>query len=135
MPLPLAGGGIALAGGGPFEQCPPGAFGLCLEARARNAASAAILLPVPDFGLPELPPLRSALARLLRELPHRPVYIGCRAGLGRTGTVLACLARLSGVEEDPVLWLRRHYDPRAIETPEQEAFARHALLRVTDTGC
>jgi protein-tyrosine phosphatase len=129
VPLPLPGGGTALVGGGPFEACPPGAFGLCLEERAANAAQAAILLAVPDFGLPKLPPLQKALAAILVELPHGPVYIGCRAGLGRTGTVLACLARLSGVAEDPVTWVRRQYDPRAIETAAQEHFARHAVLR------
>ncbi|MDB5370867.1 MAG: hypothetical protein JWP20_2425 [Roseomonas sp.] len=129
VPLPLAGGGIALVHGGSFEDCPPGLFGLCLEERAGNAASAAILLPVPDFGLPSLPPLRAALAGTLRVLPGQTVYVGCRAGLGRTGTVLACLARLSGVTEDPVEWVRRHYHPCAIETAAQEDFARHAVLR------
>ena len=128
VPLPLPGGGTAWVGGGPFEACPPAVFGVCLEARASNAAQSRLLLPIPDFGLPELPPLRAALATILAELPHGPVYIGCRAGLGRTGTVMACLARLSGVAEDPVTWVRRHYDSRAIETAAQEEFARHAVL-------
>lgn len=122
--LPLPGGGTALVSGGPFEACPKGVFSLCLEERATNAAAADLLLPVPDFGLPEPEALRQVLAQLMAAMAHRPVFIGCRAGLGRTGTVLACLARLCGVADDPVDWVRRHYDPRAVETSAQEAFAR-----------
>jgi protein-tyrosine phosphatase len=129
VPLPLPGGGTAWVGGGPFESCPPAVFGICLEERAANSAQSQLLLPIPDFGLPDLLSLRVALATILAQLPHRPVYIGCRAGLGRTGTVMACLARLSGIAEDPVVWVRRHYDSRAIETAAQEDFARHAVLR------
>ncbi len=110
--------------GGPFEACPPGQVSLCLEERAANAAGADILLSVPDFGLPEPVAFRAALERLLAAMPEKPVFVGCRAGLGRTGTAIACLARLCGVEEDAVAWVRRHYDPRAVETPAQEAFVR-----------
>jgi protein-tyrosine phosphatase len=56
--------------------------------------------------------------------PDRLFYIGCKAGLGRTGTVLACLAREAGITTDPVAWVRANHDPRAVETPAQEAFAR-----------
>ncbi|MCQ4161055.1 hypothetical protein NON00_14110 [Roseomonas sp. GC11] len=128
VPLPLPGGGVGHVSGGPFEACPPGAFGLCLEPRAANAGQAALLLPIPDFGLPPEPAaLPPVLGRLLAALAAgQAVHIGCRAGLGRTGMVLACLARRCGVAEDPVAWVRRHYHPGAIETPAQENFARHA---------
>ncbi|MCK5246315.1 protein tyrosine phosphatase, partial [Candidatus Bipolaricaulota bacterium] len=47
--------------------------------------------------------------------------IGCIGGLGRTGTVLACMAILSGVSaEGAVDWGRTNYDSRAVETSEQE---------------
>ena len=56
----------------------------------------------------------------MRAAPDRPVYIGCKAGLGRTGTFIAGLLKLAGAA-DPVAETRRIYDPRAVETPAQEA--------------
>lgn len=47
--------------------------------------------------------------------------MGCIGGLGRTGTVLACMAILTGIAPgEAVQWVRDHYDPSAVETPEQE---------------
>jgi Protein-tyrosine phosphatase len=62
--------------------------------------------------------IEAAFARASRgEL----VEIGCFGGLGRTGTVLACMAVLAGVPPDEaVAWVRRNYDVRAVETPAQE---------------
>lgn len=118
--------GVRLAAG-PFAALPPGAFGLCLDAGAPNRAEAALTLDIEDLGLPEPAALRATLdalkAAMARE-PGRLFYIGCRAGLGRTGTVLACLAAECGVPGDPVAWVRAQHDPRAVETPAQEAFAR-----------
>ena len=56
----------------------------------------------------------------MRDAPDLPVYVGCAAGLGRTGTFLAALARLAGID-DGVAWTRANYDPRAVETAEQAA--------------
>jgi protein-tyrosine phosphatase len=48
------------------------------------------------------------------------VEIACYGGIGRTGTVLGCLAISSGVSPaSAVNWVREHYDPRAVETDEQ----------------
>ena len=119
-------GGVALAAG-PFAALPPDAFGLCLDAGAPNRADAALALDIPDYGLPDPAALRAALDALKAAMaaePDRLFYIGCRAGLGRSGTVLACLAAELGVAGDPVAWVRRHHDPRAVETPAQEDFAR-----------
>ncbi len=124
--LTVAGRPVRITGG-PFCSMPEGAFGLCLEVHDRRAPEAALILDVPDFGLPDETTLRAALVRLLDEMRARPdgmFHIGCRAGLGRTGTALACLARMTGVQGDPVAWLRANYDRRAVETPAQEAFAR-----------
>ncbi len=112
---------------GPFAAMPEGAFGLCLDPRAPNRTDAALVLDVPDYGLPEPAALRATLAALraaMQAQPGRVFYVGCRAGLGRTGTVLACLAREAGVEGDPVAWVRAQHDARAVETPAQEEFAR-----------
>jgi hypothetical protein len=51
------------------------------------------------------------------------VEIACGGGRGRTGTALACLAVLDGVPaDDAVAYVRKHYDPRAAETPWQRYY-------------
>ena len=127
LELPLGGQRISISGG-PFDAMPAGARGLCLEARAARVAEAAWQLDVPDFGLPDEAALRAVLTQMLaamRAAPDGAYHIGCKAGLGRTGTAMACLAILAGaVEGDPVVWLRAAYHPAAIETPAQEDFVR-----------
>ncbi|NMJ41865.1 protein phosphatase [Roseomonas sp. JC162] len=114
--------------GGPFDAMPPGARGLCLEARAARAVEAEWRLDVPDFGVPDPSALRAVLQAMLAAMQARPqdaFHVGCRAGLGRTGMALACLAQMAGASEgDPVAWLRARYVAEAIETPEQEALVR-----------
>ncbi len=77
-------------------------------------------------------PGRSALVvAALESLLHRAragqhVEIGCYGGHGRTGTALACLAILCGqAPDEAVTWVRATYCERAVETGEQEAFARN----------
>jgi Protein-tyrosine phosphatase len=58
------------------------------------------------------------------------VEVACVGGTGRTGTVIACMAVLAGhPAADAVGWTRRHYRPRAVETPGQRRwvawFAEH----------
>lgn len=82
-----------------------------------------VLVDVPDFTAPTQAQLHQGLLetlRLMEAAPGLPVYVGCAAGLGRTGTFIAALARLAGIE-DGVAWTRAHYDRRAVETREQEA--------------
>ena len=113
--------------GGPFSALPDGAFGLCLEARDPRAGEAMLRMDVPDFGVPDPAELRRVLDALLARMRARPegaYHIGCKAGLGRTGTAMACLARLAGIPGDTAAWVRAHYDSRAIETPAQEDFVR-----------
>ena len=78
----------------------------------------------PDFWLPgaDAPSvLRQALARAGDER----VEVACHGGRGRTGTALACLAVLDGVRpDDAVAYVRRHYDPHAVETPWQKRYVR-----------
>lgn len=114
--------------GGPFDALPEGAHGLCLEARSPRAAQARWRLDVPDFGVPDAAALHAVLSDMLAVMRARPgdgYHIGCKAGLGRSGLALACLAAMAGaVRGDPVAWLRAQYVPEAIETPAQEAFVR-----------
>ena len=125
--LPLEGQRISISGG-PFDAMPEGARGLCLEAGAARAAEAEWQLDVPDYGVPDEAAMRAVLQQMLeamRAAPDDAYHIGCKAGIGRTGTVMACLAIMAGaVEGDPVAWLRAAYYQGAIETPGQEAFVR-----------
>jgi hypothetical protein len=87
----------------------------------------------PDFGVPEDPPTaRRAIHRaFVHARSGERVEVGCAAGQGRTGTVLACMAVLSGVPPSGAVdWVRRNYSPHAVETSAQAAwvhdFAVHA---------
>lgn len=123
--LTLGGRAVTITGG-PFDSLPAGARGLCLEPRAARAAEAEWRLDIPDFGVPDAAALRAVLEAMLAAMRARPqdaFHVGCRAGLGRTGMALACLAAMAGVA-DPLAWVRANYDPRAVETAEQEAMVR-----------
>ena len=66
--------------------------------------------------------LREALARA--QAGER-VEVGCRGGVGRTGTALAALAVLDGLTPgDAVRWVRSAYHRRAVETPWQRWWLR-----------
>ena len=54
-------------------------------------------------------------------LDGKEVYVGCMGGWGRTGLFLALLAKVCG-EETPILYVRTHYTPRAVETREQQEY-------------
>ena len=81
---------------------------------------------IADFGRPASTDSLSAfLDDLLRRLRRgETIYLHCFAGIGRTGTVLACLMKLAGAAGDPVALVRTIYDPRVVETAEQQRFAR-----------
>jgi hypothetical protein len=110
--------------GGPFTNCPPGLFGVCLlEAESDSASGSAVHLPIEDFSVPidtaqVNHALRATLSALIQE---QQVYVGCAAGWGRTGLFLSLLAKVTG-ESDPVGYVRRHYTERAVETAQQETY-------------
>ncbi len=97
-----------------------------LVAAYETAALEVVRFPIADFGRPQdadgfIIFLNDLLLRLRRQ---ETIYLHCFAGIGRTGTVLACLLKTAGAVEDPVRLVRAIYDPRALETEEQQRFAR-----------
>ena len=80
----------------------------------------------PDMWLPRRPSqLCAALEEVRRRAPTERVELACAGGRGRTGSSLACLAVLEGVPPgDAVAYVRRHYHPKAVETPWQRLFVR-----------
>jgi len=80
------------------------------------------LIDWPDFGLPA--DWEAAASQIIagfeRAKSGERVEVGCIGGLGRTGTVLACMAVLACVPADEAVeWVRAHYATRAVETLEQ----------------
>ena len=76
----------------------------------------------PDFLLPR--DREDAVTRIRavheRARASHGVEVACGGGVGRTGTVIACLAVLAGVAPtEAVAWVRANYHPRAVETPWQ----------------
>ena len=65
----------------------------------------------------------SALHEAWERTVAERVEIACPGGHGRTGTALACLAVLDGLPgREAIAYVRRHYDPRSVETPWQRRF-------------
>ena len=116
------------------EHDPGRTFGLYMDA-GWNPTWHAELIDWQDFGVPAQPHRAAAQIEeaYARAVAGEMVEIGCIGGLGRTGTVLACMAVLAGVPPDgAVPWVRRSYDVRAVETEEQAEwvrwFARHVSV-------
>ena len=97
-----------------------------LAAAYDTAALEVLRFSIPDFGSPDEQGVSALLDELLRRLRDREtIYLHCFAGLGRTGTVLACLLKAAGAVDDPVGLVRTLYDPRALESEVQRRFARN----------
>ena len=95
-----------------------------LDERYRAAGLAVVRYPIRDFCAPA--DARS-FTTLLEDLGRRlgageRLYVHCIGGLGRTGTVFACLLKLFGADGDVVQLVRALYRPAAIESPEQRQF-------------
>ena len=112
-------------------------YGFYLDARWRPTWNADVI-DWEDFGLPaDGEATAEAICTAFSRARHGDrVEVGCIGGLGRTGTVLACMAILAGTApSQAVRWVRDHYDPAAVETPEQEEwvlwFAGHVSKPAT----
>ena len=78
--------------------------------------------PVPDFTAPTLEQIERMVLWMEQEIEtwERPVVVTCAAGLGRTGTVLACYFVYCGYTPEAAIKLIRTLRPGSIQTPEQE---------------
>ena len=78
--------------------------------------------PVPDFSAPTLEQIDRMVRWIEEQIENweRPVVVTCHAGIGRTGTVLACYLIYMGYEPQTAIDLIRELRPRSIQNPEQE---------------
>ena len=85
-----------------------------------------ISLPIEDFEVPELDQVRETIQKILTHTQTgENIAVHCHAGVGRTGMLMACLAKigLGYSAEDSIHWVRDHL-PGAIEVPKQEQLVR-----------
>lgn len=83
-----------------------------------------IYSPMPDFSVPEERAFQETVRVTLQAAREgRTVAIHCHAGLGRTGILAACLAKvLFDLDGDEAFaWVRQHV-PNAVETSQQLQF-------------
>ena len=90
--------------------------------------------PIADFGVPDLTTMARIAADVGAALAEgRTLYLHCRAGIGRTGMVAACMLVSAGMTAEQALatlaakWQvvdKRHAEPCTPETEAQRAFVR-----------
>lgn len=79
--------------------------------------------PIPDFNPPTIEQVNRILKSIIIiEEYGAKVLVHCGAGLGRTGTVLACYLILKGLSAEQAINSVRNARPGAIESINQVAF-------------
>ena len=78
--------------------------------------------PVPDFTAPQIDQIDRMCQFIDQQIESwdHPVVVTCKAGLGRTGTVLACYLVYVGYTAENAIDFVRSQRPGSIESREQE---------------
>ena len=88
-------------------------------------------LPVPDFTAPTADQLVRGVHAINRGLlAGKRVAVHCAAGLGRTGTLLACYLVSTGLDPETAIARIRAVRPGSVETAEQQAAIKAFARRV-----
>jgi atypical dual specificity phosphatase len=103
------------------------------EEAVKEAGMKYLHLPVHDFRPPTLEQVEHFVSFVNeRRRAEEAAVVHCAAGVGRTGTMLACFLVSERVEADAAIRQVREMRPGSIETREQEALIREWAARVAD---
>lgn len=120
MPLRLAPGKTVKIFGGPYMDRPTGTFGVKMAVEINRPCD--VNIPTRDFHVPQVKDVDAGLLQVLKAIrAGKNVYIGCMGGIGRTGLMMAVLAKAFG-EPDPVKYVRATYKRHAVETIDQQNY-------------
>jgi atypical dual specificity phosphatase len=90
---------------------------------------------VADFAPPTLDQIDRMIAFIDSQIAaSAPVAVSCRAGIGRTGTVLACYLVHTGREAGEAIAEVRRLRPRSIEVPGQVETVYRYQEKLRETG-
>lgn len=95
-----------------------------LLGEVRRAGLESLWLPIPDMGAPaSVGRARTLVESIVERMERRgTVVVHCLGGLGRSGTVAACVLAARGREAGEALQMVRRARPGAVQTYAQEAF-------------
>jgi protein tyrosine/serine phosphatase len=101
-------------------------------ARNRGIEARYARMPIPDLGIPEVWHMEAMLGLITSQMEQgHGVYVHCWGGVGRTGTVLGCLAVDRGVPRESVLEhlakLRAGTQRVGRDSPETDGQRRYVL--------
>lgn len=108
-----------------WDECVEKA-GRDLLALYRGRGLEVVYLPIADFETPDMGDAKKAIGQVLDLARNgRNIAIHCSAGIGRTGLIVACMAReVFNISGDQAISWTRSCIPRAIETKVQEYFVK-----------
>ena len=93
-----------------------------------------IHFPIPDMGVPTPRAAEEICRKILDHADNgRAVYVHCKAGLGRTGIILAGCLIVRGLDAENALAEVRKQNRLFVQNQLQEGFLRHLEIHVRES--